>query len=92
MKLFRLVALSQKLCVIVGLWLAFGSFHAFAQSDDSNASDPINTVQSYIDAFNKQDVQGMAAAFADTGFILDGMPPHVWRMENYFGSHLQFND
>ena len=41
-------------------------------------ADPLSTVQRYIDAFNKGDVNGVAAAFAVPGSILDGMPPHVW--------------
>jgi ketosteroid isomerase-like protein len=32
----------------------------------------------YIDAFNRGDAVGMAAAFAPTGSILDGMAPHLW--------------
>jgi ketosteroid isomerase-like protein len=43
-----------------------------------NASDPIAAVHRYINAFNHGDAEGMAAAFAVPGFILDGMPPHVW--------------
>lgn len=42
------------------------------------AADAISTVHRYIGAFNRGDVQGMAAAFAVPGSILDGMPPHVW--------------
>jgi len=41
-------------------------------------TDPISTVRRYIDAFNKGDRNGMAAAFAVPGSILDGMAPHVW--------------
>jgi hypothetical protein len=36
-------------------------------------------IQHYIDAFNRGDGKGMAAAFAVPGSILDGMAPHVWR-------------
>jgi ketosteroid isomerase-like protein len=43
-----------------------------------NTNDPLAAVQQYIDAFNKGDVQAMAAVFAVPGFILDGMAPHVW--------------
>ena len=39
---------------------------------------PFTTVQHYIDAFNRGDVKGMAAAFSSPASILDGMPPHVW--------------
>jgi ketosteroid isomerase-like protein len=35
-------------------------------------------VQTYVDAFNKSDADAMAACFAASGFILDGMAPHVW--------------
>lgn len=45
---------------------------------EMNTSDPMATVQRYIDAFNKGDSQAMAAVFAISGFILDGMAPHVW--------------
>ena len=40
---------------------------------------PLAAVQHYIDAFNRGDRQGMAAAFAVPGSILDGMAPHVWQ-------------
>ena len=36
------------------------------------------TVQQYITAFNRGDVDGMSACFAEPGSILDGMAPHVW--------------
>src|SRR5262245_49762566 len=42
-------------------------------------SDPMAAVRQYIDAFNRSDAKGMAAAFAVPGSILDGMAPHVWR-------------
>ena len=41
-------------------------------------SDPVVAVRRYIDAFNKGDVEAMAACFASPGTILDGMAPHVW--------------
>lgn len=41
-------------------------------------NDPIMTVQQYIDAFNHGNIEGMAAAFAVPGSILDGMAPHLW--------------
>ena len=44
----------------------------------SETSGPAAAVQRYIDAFNHDDEDGMAACFADPGFILDGMAPHVW--------------
>ena len=44
----------------------------------SETSGPAAVVHRYIDAFNNDDEDGMAACFADPGFILDGMAPHVW--------------
>jgi hypothetical protein len=43
-----------------------------------HADDPAVTVRTYLDAFNRGDVAGMTSCFAVPGFILDGMPPHVW--------------
>ena len=42
------------------------------------ATNPLAVVQQYIDAFNKGDREGMSAAFAVPGSILDGMAPHLW--------------
>ena len=42
------------------------------------SDDPVSAVQEYIDAFNKGDEGGMAAAFAPNSSILDGMAPHLW--------------
>ena len=42
------------------------------------ATDPLATIQQYIDAFNKGDQEGMSAAFSVPGSILDGMAPHLW--------------
>jgi hypothetical protein len=41
-------------------------------------ADPVTAVRQYIDAFNKGDVKAMAACFAVSGSILDGLAPHVW--------------
>ena len=41
-------------------------------------TNPLAVVQQYIDAFNKGDREGMSAAFAVPGSILDGMAPHLW--------------
>jgi ketosteroid isomerase-like protein len=41
-------------------------------------TDPIVAVRQYIDAFNREDVERMAATFAEHGSILDGMAPHLW--------------
>jgi hypothetical protein len=40
--------------------------------------DPVTAVRLYIDAFNKGDAKAMAARFASSGSILDGLAPHVW--------------
>lgn len=42
------------------------------------ATNPLAAVRQYIDAFNKGDREGMSAAFAVPGSILDGMAPHLW--------------
>jgi hypothetical protein len=52
---------------------------AFAQLAGQTESDPMAAVRKYIDAFNKGNTAGMAAAFAVPGSILDGMAPHVWQ-------------
>ena len=43
-----------------------------------SSTDTMAAVRDYISAFNKGDVEGMAAAFAVPSLILDPMPPHVW--------------
>ena len=43
-----------------------------------NTTDPMTTVRQYIDGINRGDSKAMAAAFADPGWILDGIAPHVW--------------
>ena len=47
-----------------------------------STADPLATVAQYIDAFNNGDVETMAANFADSASILDGMPPHLWQGPN----------
>jgi ketosteroid isomerase-like protein len=39
---------------------------------------PLAAVQQYIDGFNKGDIELMAATFAESAAILDGMAPHLW--------------
>jgi hypothetical protein len=46
--------------------------------DMPDATDPMATVRNYIDAFNRDDAEMMAAAFAPQSAILDGMAPHLW--------------
>lgn len=47
----------------------------------ANQTEAAAVVQRYIEAFNRGDVEAMAACFAPEGSILDGMAPHVWRGE-----------
>jgi len=42
-------------------------------------NDPMAAIDQYMDAFNKGDGKAMAATFAVSGSILDGMAPHVWQ-------------
>jgi SnoaL-like protein len=42
-------------------------------------ADPMAAVRNYVDAFNQGDAAAMAATFAASGSILDGMAPHVWQ-------------
>lgn len=42
-------------------------------------NDPMSAVNQYIDAFNNNDGERMAAIFAVPGSILDGMAPHLWQ-------------
>jgi ketosteroid isomerase-like protein len=44
----------------------------------NDLSSPASVVQEYVDAFNRGDEDALAACFANPGFILDGMAPHVW--------------
>ncbi|WP_235654074.1 hypothetical protein [Mycolicibacterium houstonense] len=45
----------------------------------SEPDDPMAAVRRYVDAFNRADVDALAAACADPMQILDGMAPHVWQ-------------
>jgi hypothetical protein len=40
--------------------------------------DPAAAVARFVDAFNRLDVDALAACFTAPSFILDGMAPHVW--------------
>lgn len=44
-----------------------------------STADPLAVVREYIDGFNHGDVERMAAVFADSAAILDGMAPHLWQ-------------
>lgn len=39
-------------------------------------------IQRYVDAFNRGDLEAMAAAFGSPATILDGMAPHIWHGPN----------
>lgn len=47
-------------------------------TERTKAEDPVAAIRVYIDAFNKGDAKAMAASFASSGSILDGLGPHVW--------------
>ena len=40
---------------------------------------PLATIHQYVAAFNQGDTATMAATFASSGQILDGLPPHAWQ-------------
>ena len=42
------------------------------------ADNPVDAVRQYVEALNRNDGAAMAAVFAASGSILDGMAPHVW--------------
>ena len=52
---------------------------AAASAALADTTEPMGAVRQYIDAFNKGDVEGMAATCAIPASILDGMAPHVWQ-------------
>ena len=54
------------------------SVERFATGATGVATDPMDAVRRYIDAFNHGDAKAMAATFAIPGTILDGMAPHSW--------------
>jgi ketosteroid isomerase-like protein len=45
----------------------------------SDATEPMAAVRQYVDAFNKGDVEAMAANCAMPTSVLDGLAPHVWQ-------------
>jgi ketosteroid isomerase-like protein len=44
-----------------------------------DAMEPMAAVRQYVDAFNKGDVEAMAANCAAPTSVLDGLAPHVWQ-------------
>ena len=45
----------------------------------TSPTEPMAAVREYVDAFNKSDIQAMAATCANPASILDGLAPHVWQ-------------
>jgi ketosteroid isomerase-like protein len=43
------------------------------------STETVATIRQYIKAFNNGDAKAMAASFAPSGSILDGMAPHLWQ-------------
>jgi hypothetical protein len=50
-----------------------------ARESEMPETDALAAMHRYINAFNSGDGEAMAASFAVTGSILDGMPPHLWQ-------------
>ena len=44
-----------------------------------STAEPLAAVQQYIEGFNRGDIEQMAAVFAESAAILDGMAPHLWQ-------------
>jgi ketosteroid isomerase-like protein len=59
--------------------LIVASTCAAASAAPADTPEPMGAVRQYIDAFNKGDMEAMAATCAVPASILDGMAPHVWQ-------------
>ena len=59
--------------------LIIAGIYAAASASLADTTEPMGVVRQYIDAFNKGDMEGMAATCAVPASILDGMAPHVWQ-------------
>jgi ketosteroid isomerase-like protein len=59
--------------------LIIAAICATASTSLADTMEPMGAVRQYIDAFNKGDMEGMAATCAVPASILDGMAPHVWQ-------------
>jgi ketosteroid isomerase-like protein len=59
--------------------LTIASICAVASTAPADTTEPMGAVRQYIDAFNKGDMEAMAATCAVPASILDGMAPHVWQ-------------
>lgn len=45
----------------------------------SDKADAIGTVHKWVDAFNKGDAAALTSVCADSGVVLDALPPFVWQ-------------
>ena len=52
---------------------------AAASAARSEMTEPMEAVRQYVDAFNKGDVEAMAANCPNATSVLDGLAPHVWQ-------------
>jgi ketosteroid isomerase-like protein len=59
--------------------LIIAAICAAASTSLADTTEPMEAVRQYIDAFNKGDMDGMAATCPVPASILDGMAPHVWQ-------------
>jgi hypothetical protein len=59
--------------------LIIAAICAAASTSLADTTEPMGAVRQYIDAFNRGDMDGMAATCAVPASILDGMAPHVWQ-------------
>ena len=59
--------------------LIIAAICAAASTSLADTTEPMGAVRQYIDAFNKGDMEGLAATCAVPASILDGMAPHVWQ-------------
>jgi hypothetical protein len=59
--------------------LIIASTCAAASAAPADTPEPMGAVRQYIDAFNKGDMEAMAATCAVPASILDGMAPHAAR-------------
>ncbi len=65
-------------------------------ADEDSLDEPVAAVRRYVEAFNRGDVEAMAACFAPRGSILGGMAPHIWQGEtaprDWYGDLLALGD
>jgi ketosteroid isomerase-like protein len=63
-----------RMAICVSTFVCFGASAAI-----TNPTDPMAAVRQDVDAFNKGDMEAMAAICANSASILDGLAPHVWQ-------------